>query len=246
MNRPGRNVTFRSMMRSGKSQQSLDLSGRSSRSLLANVLDLDDDFRYIRPSSHIVHVNHRLVNGRDLRGRRGVSSYSLGSSSTQNGDAFRPSFNRGASVDTANGGGANRPKPTTPYHWLAGAGVPPSIIRRGSIDAAASQQQQINGEGGGAKVGGASPATNRIRPTPYLIGSQAESKPTPKGVSEMSDIVKELRTITGKLKKDEATQDILNDWRFAALVIDRLCLYVFICITAVATCSVLLQAPHFV
>lgn len=194
MQRPGRNVTFRSLVRTAK-MQDLEMSERSSRSLLANVLDLEDDFRRLCPA-HIVHVNHV-----DNKGSLNSPADSLGGVANQNGDVYKlPSISGGRS----------------------GFGG-----------------QSING----GKVGG---ANNRPPPGqgPWLDGSGAGA-PSAAGLSEMRDILKELKTITGRIKKDESTQEVLNDWRFAALVIDRLCLYLFVSLTAVTTCAILLQAPHF-
>ena len=46
MGRPGEKITRKTIMMQNKMKE-LDLKERSSKSLLANVLDMDDDFRYI-------------------------------------------------------------------------------------------------------------------------------------------------------------------------------------------------------
>ena len=45
MGRPGEKITRKTIMMQNKMKE-LDLKERSSKSLLANVLDMDDDFRY--------------------------------------------------------------------------------------------------------------------------------------------------------------------------------------------------------
>jgi len=45
---------------------------------------------------------------------------------------------------------------------------------------------------------------------------------------------------------EEDTAAIENDWKFAAMVLDRLCLITFTLFTFVATIAVLLSAPHII
>ena len=53
MGRPGEKITRKTIMMQNKMKE-LDLKERSSKSLLANVLDMDDDFR---PSSTLPHAH---------------------------------------------------------------------------------------------------------------------------------------------------------------------------------------------
>merc|ERR1712008_600600 len=62
MGRPGEKITRKTIMMQNKMKE-LDLKERSSKSLLANVLDMDDDFRVqipsdFRPSSTLPHSSH--------------------------------------------------------------------------------------------------------------------------------------------------------------------------------------------
>jgi nicotinic acetylcholine receptor len=61
---------------------------------------------------------------------------------------------------------------------------------------------------------------------------------------ELSLILKELRMITDKIRKDDEAADITNEWKFAAMVVDRLCLIVFTLFTIIATVAVLASAPQ--
>jgi len=48
------------------------------------------------------------------------------------------------------------------------------------------------------------------------------------------------------MRKDGKTcRDEVNDWRFAAMVVDRLCLCLFTVFTVVSTLTILLSAPSF-
>ena len=52
--------------------------------------------------------------------------------------------------------------------------------------------------------------------------------------------------ITDKIRDDEVSGAVEADWKFAAMVLDRLCLFFFSAFTVVATLSVLAVAPHIV
>ncbi|KAI4487330.1 hypothetical protein M0804_005479 [Polistes exclamans] len=58
---------------------------------------------------------------------------------------------------------------------------------------------------------------------------------------EMSEWV-----ITDQLRSDEENTKVTNDWKFAAMVIDRMCLIIFTLFTIIATITVLLSAPHII
>lgn len=63
--------------------------------------------------------------------------------------------------------------------------------------------------------------------------------------NELSEILKELKTLTSKIKKDEEFEEEENDWKFAAMVIDRLCLWMFTLFTIGSTFAILFSAPNF-
>ena len=56
MNRPGKEITRKKLSKKAK-MRDLELGERSSRSLLANVLDLEDDFRsFINHNTHYTSI----------------------------------------------------------------------------------------------------------------------------------------------------------------------------------------------
>ena len=63
---------------------------------------------------------------------------------------------------------------------------------------------------------------------------------------ELQLILKELHTITDKMRREDEQGEVTSDWKFAAMVVDRLCLIVFTLFTVVATVAVLLSAPHII
>jgi nicotinic acetylcholine receptor len=134
----------------------LELKERSSKSLLANVLDIDDDIRH----------------------RAGTLQTSSAVSAT--------GYIRGA------------------HH-------------------------EDGGGGGGTLLHGVSGSTSCLGPH-----------------RELTLILKELRVITDKLRKEDEAAEVTNDWKFAAMVVDRLCLIIFTLFTVIATIAVLFSAPHII
>ena len=61
---------------------------------------------------------------------------------------------------------------------------------------------------------------------------------------ELCLILKEIKVITDKIRDDEESSAIESDWKFAAMVLDRLCLVVYTVFTIVATVAMLSTAPH--
>ncbi|XP_075215943.1 nicotinic acetylcholine receptor alpha6 isoform X2 [Lycorma delicatula] len=135
LNRPGKKITRKTILMSNRMKE-LELKERSSKSLLANVLDIDDDFRH---------------------------------------------------CTTANS----------------------SFMRSGGI-------------------------------------SLDDSGPCTMAQRELQLILRELQFITNRMKKADEEAEIISDWKFAAMVVDRFCLIVFTLFTIIATVAVLLSAPHII
>ncbi|XP_022915095.1 neuronal acetylcholine receptor subunit alpha-7 [Onthophagus taurus] len=138
--------------------QDVELKERSSKSLLANVLDIDDDFRH----------NHR---------------------------------------------GASTPTP-----------IPAAAFFR-----TVYRPNEDNGNGG-------------ARLHESLVSNHACFSAD----YELALILKEIRFITDQLRKEDEAADITRDWKFAAMVVDRLCLIIFTLFTIIATLAVLFSAPHII
>ena len=63
---------------------------------------------------------------------------------------------------------------------------------------------------------------------------------------ELQCILKELKFITNRMKIHDEEEEIIGDWKFAAMVIDRFCLITFTAFTVITTIAVLLSAPHII
>jgi len=143
MSRPGEKLTMKTIMMQSKMKE-LDMKETSSKSLLANVLDMDDDYRIIRNGMGISTVNRTFC-------RSSMTLHEFGESFAHSG------------------------------------------IHR-----------------------------------------------------ELVNILKEIRVISDKIRSEDEAANIENDWKFAAMVLDRICLITFSMFTVVATVVVLAAAPHVI
>ncbi|CAN7986654.1 unnamed protein product [Ixodes hexagonus] len=155
MEPPGQKPGRRSLFLNSKMKE-FELKERSSRSLLANVLDIDDDFRTANSSSAAMLAGHP-----ECRSAAGARTY-LG--------------------------------------------------------------PDLGGTAGGASTVHACVHSSR----------------------ELNSILRELRFITSRMRKDEEEKEIVGEWKFAAMVVDRVCLIVFSGFTIISTCACLFSAPHLV
>jgi hypothetical protein len=55
----------------------------------------------------------------------------------------------------------------------------------------------------------------------------------------------DINNISQKLKDDDEDNSMSLEWKFAAMVLDKLCLYVFAILTIVLTCGILMSSPNF-
>ena len=62
--------------------------------------------------------------------------------------------------------------------------------------------------------------------------------------NELLAILNELRFITHKIKEDNEATDETNDWKFAAMVIDRLCFWIFSTYLLITTLGIFFTAPN--
>ncbi|XP_076277061.1 nicotinic acetylcholine receptor alpha6 isoform X4 [Lasioglossum baleicum] len=101
----------------------------------------------------------------------------------------------------------------------------------------------------------ANPPSGYIRPafgTPISTGRPATVEDTSASLplngmqEELHMILKELRFITDRMKKADDGEDVISDWKFAAMVVDRLCLFIFTIFTVLATIVILCRAPHII
>ncbi|XP_066523349.1 neuronal acetylcholine receptor subunit alpha-7 isoform X2 [Hoplias malabaricus] len=64
--------------------------------------------------------------------------------------------------------------------------------------------------------------------------------------TELAKILEELRYIARRFRNQDEDESVCNEWKFAAAVIDRLCLMAFSVFTILCTFGILMSAPNFV
>ncbi|KAL0121523.1 hypothetical protein PUN28_006800 [Cardiocondyla obscurior] len=150
MSRPGKKITKKTILMANRMKE-MELQERSSKSLLANVLDIDDDFRH----------------------------------------------------------GNSAANPASGYISRSAYGTPLST-------------------------------------RPATVEETSASLPLSGMQKELHTILKELQFITNRMKKADEDGEIVSDWKFAAMVVDRLCLFIFTLFTVLATIVILCRAPHII
>ncbi|XP_032670673.1 neuronal acetylcholine receptor subunit alpha-7-like isoform X2 [Odontomachus brunneus] len=184
-----------------KSYGDLELHQRSSKSLLANVLDLEDNAL----ASH----NNLLNNVYSTPGPHHAHTMGHGHSHIH----------------------------TTPHHHHSHAATTPHHQHATPLPHSSYPGHQIS-------------HTPHHHPHP-------QDAPTPQVETilqnacfcaryELVLILKEIKIITNQLKSEDENTKVTNDWKFAAMVIDRMCLIIFTLFTIIATITVLLSAPHII
>ncbi|XP_034534742.1 neuronal acetylcholine receptor subunit alpha-7a [Notolabrus celidotus] len=63
---------------------------------------------------------------------------------------------------------------------------------------------------------------------------------------ELAKILDEVRFIAKRFRNQDEDESVCNEWKFAASVIDRLCLMAFSLFTILCTLGILMSAPNFV
>ncbi|RUS76821.1 hypothetical protein EGW08_015419, partial [Elysia chlorotica] len=63
---------------------------------------------------------------------------------------------------------------------------------------------------------------------------------------DITSILRELKKITCKFRKEEEQEDAKNDWKFAAMVMDRLFFIICFVFTMGSTIAILASAPHLI
>lgn len=64
--------------------------------------------------------------------------------------------------------------------------------------------------------------------------------------AELLQILEEVRYIARRFRSQDEEETVGNEWKFAAAVIDRLCLVAFSVFTILCTIGILMSAPNFV
>ena len=116
---------------------------------------------------------------------------------------------------------------------------------------AAGGTQLPNSDNGGSVATGNGGGVANSKPSlppssPFLHAHTNATAPAAANATnrELQCILKELKFITNRMKMQEEEDEVISDWKFAAMVIDRFCLIIFTAFTVITTIAVLCSAPH--
>ncbi|XP_069482523.1 neuronal acetylcholine receptor subunit alpha-7-like isoform X1 [Ambystoma mexicanum] len=85
------------------------------------------------------------------------------------------------------------------------------------------------------------------RTCPSVEDTEQVQKNIIKGsIPEMVKILEEVQYIARRFREQDEGQEICSEWKFAAAVIDRLCLVAFSLFAIICTITVLMSAPNFI
>ncbi|XP_053207683.1 neuronal acetylcholine receptor subunit alpha-7-like [Panonychus citri] len=63
---------------------------------------------------------------------------------------------------------------------------------------------------------------------------------------QLDDILNEIQFMTNRIRKEDHVIEILDDWKFAAIVIDRLCFVMFSTFSIISSSICFMSAPHLI
>lgn len=93
------------------------------------------------------------------------------------------------------------------------------------------------GGGGGTHPNGSSPHDIHSEQSRTLLLEQ---------IPEISRILEEVQYIARRFREQDEGEAICSEWKFAAAVVDRLCLVAFSLFSIICTFTILMSAPNFI
>ncbi|MEQ2264985.1 hypothetical protein XENORESO_000668 [Xenotaenia resolanae] len=93
------------------------------------------------------------------------------------------------------------------------------------------------GVGGGNHLSGSSQPDIHLDHTRTLLLEQ---------IPEISLILEEVQYIARRFREQDEGEEICSEWKFAAAVVDRLCLVAFSLFSIICTFTILMSAPNFI
>ncbi|KAM4709404.1 neuronal acetylcholine receptor subunit alpha-7-like [Discoglossus pictus] len=73
-----------------------------------------------------------------------------------------------------------------------------------------------------------------------------QKKTIREGMPEIAKILEEVQYIARRFREQDQGEEICSEWKFAAAVIDRLCLVAFSLFAIICTITILMSAPNFI
>lgn len=82
--------------------------------------------------------------------------------------------------------------------------------------------------------------------SPHDIHSEQSRTLLLEQVPEISRILEEVQYIARRFREQDEGEAICSEWKFAAAVVDRLCLVAFSLFSIICTFTILMSAPNFI
>ncbi|CAD6190043.1 unnamed protein product [Caenorhabditis auriculariae] len=114
-----------------------------------------------------------------------------------------------------------------------------SLSRSNSYEAERRLHQFMTGFGNGLSPLDTVQNTQKQIPPPGDVSQQAT-------VLILQRIYHELKIMTKRMIENDREEQAANNWKFAAMVVDRLCLYVFTVFIIASTVGIFWSAPYLV
>uniref|UniRef100_A0A915BFX7 Uncharacterized protein n=1 Tax=Parascaris univalens TaxID=6257 RepID=A0A915BFX7_PARUN len=67
-----------------------------------------------------------------------------------------------------------------------------------------------------------------------------------KACVELRDIAGHMKAMRKRMEEEERDEQAENDWKFAAMVVDRMCLLMFTVFIVISTCGIMFSSPHLI
>uniref|UniRef100_A0A9J2PCM7 Neurotransmitter-gated ion-channel ligand-binding domain-containing protein n=1 Tax=Ascaris lumbricoides TaxID=6252 RepID=A0A9J2PCM7_ASCLU len=96
-------------------------------------------------------------------------------------------------------------------------------------------------------MGGSLPvnqSSNHVNEVSGLISDL--HKGVQKACVELRDIAGHMKAMRKRMEEEERDEQAENDWKFAAMVVDRMCLLMFTIFIVASTCGIMFSSPHLI
>ncbi|XP_029013881.1 neuronal acetylcholine receptor subunit alpha-7 isoform X2 [Betta splendens] len=82
--------------------------------------------------------------------------------------------------------------------------------------------------------------------SPHNAGSEPAPPAPPAPPPEIGQILEEVQYIARRFREQDEGEAVCSEWKFAAAVVDRLCLVAFSLFSIICTFTILMSAPNFI
>ncbi|KAK6059025.1 hypothetical protein COOONC_03350 [Cooperia oncophora] len=110
--------------------------------------------------------------------------------------------------------------------------VPPKLIIVDEVEQPAEERRHLWRKG------------SRLLPERSIVPINEVTQEQVAQLLVLNEIHEHLSAIASEIREKERNKDVEDDWKFAAMVVDRLCLYVFSFFILLSTCALFSSVPN--